>query len=85
MKRVAVRRKVSGTIKTSRDGKLSPITLQKLYTQVRLPYLTFEGIKENEAVPQAYLDKNVPIIQSRVVLGGYRLYGLIKYIFDPSA
>jgi hypothetical protein len=51
MKRVAVRRKVSGTIMTLRDGKLSHMTLQKPYTQVRLPYLTFEGIKENEAVP----------------------------------
>lgn len=40
------------------------------------------GITENEAVPQAYLDKNTPIIQERIVLGGYRLYALIRYIFD---
>jgi hypothetical protein len=77
---------VSGTIKTLKDGKLSPSTLQKLSTQVKLAILIlFAGIKENEAVPQAYLDKNIPIIQSRMVLGGYRLYGLIRYIFDPSA
>ena len=75
-----------GTIKTLKDGKLSPLTSQKLSTQVKLAVLIlFAGIKENEAVPQAYLDKNIPIIQSRMVLGGYRLYGLIRYIFDPSA
>lgn len=43
------------------------------------------GVTENVAVPQAYLDKNTPIIQSRIVLGGYRLYALIRYIFDPAA
>lgn len=77
---------MSGTIKTLKDGKLSPSTSQKPSTQVKLAVLIlFAGIKENEAVPQAYLDKNIPIIQSRMVLGGYRLYGLIRYIFDPSA
>lgn len=42
------------------------------------------GVTENVAVPQAYLDKNTPIIQSRIVLGGYRLYALMRYIFVPS-
>lgn len=43
------------------------------------------GVIENQAVPQAYLDKNTPIIQSRIVLGGYRLYALMRYIFVPAA
>ncbi len=39
---------------------------------------------ENEAVPQAYLDKNVPIAYERLVIGGYRLYYTINYIFGDS-
>jgi hypothetical protein len=42
-------------------------------------------VTENEVVPQAYLDKNTPIIQGRIVLGGYRLYALMRYIFVPGA
>ena len=36
-------------------------------------------------MPQAYLDKNTSIIQERIVLGGYRLYALIRHIFDLAA
>jgi hypothetical protein len=45
----------------------------------------YDGVYENQVVPQAYLDKNTPIIQERIVLGGYRLYALMRYIFDPAA
>lgn len=44
----------------------------------------YEGVTENEAVPQAYLDKNVPIAYERLVIGGYRLYYTINYIFGDS-
>lgn len=45
----------------------------------------YTGVYENVLPDQAYLDKNTPIIQGRIVLGGYRLYALMRYIFDPAA
>ena len=39
---------------------------------------------EGEAVPQAYLDKNIPVAYERLIIGGYRLYYTINYIFDSS-
>ena len=42
------------------------------------------GVTENVLPDQAYLDKNTPIIQGRIVLGGYRLYALMRYIFTPG-
>ena len=44
----------------------------------------YDGVTENEAVPQAYLDKNTPVAYERLVLGGYRLYYTIDYIFKDS-
>ena len=40
---------------------------------------------ENEAVPQAYLDKNIPIAYHQLVKGGYRLYYTMTYIFGDSS
>ena len=42
------------------------------------------GVTENEAVPQDYIDKNLPIAENQIVLGGYRLYYIISYIFGSS-
>jgi len=44
----------------------------------------YDGIKEGEAVPQAYLDKNVPLAYERLILGGYRLYYTIDFIFGDA-
>lgn len=45
----------------------------------------YDGVYENEAVPQAYLDKNIPIAYSQINKGGYRLFYTIKYIFEDQA
>ena len=44
----------------------------------------YDGVTENEAVPQDYLDKNVDVAYERLVLGGYRLYYTITYMFGSS-
>lgn len=44
----------------------------------------YDGVTENKAVPQAYLDKNTPMAYERLVIGGYRLYYTIDYIFGDS-
>ena len=44
----------------------------------------YKGVKENEKVPQAYLDKNTPLAYERLTLGGYRLFYQIEYIFGDS-
>lgn len=44
----------------------------------------YDGVIENEAVPQAYLDKNIPVAETRLVIGGYRLYYTIDYIFGDG-
>ena len=35
-------------------------------------------------MPQAYLDKNIPLAYERLVIGGYRLYHAVDYIFGSS-
>jgi hypothetical protein len=42
------------------------------------------GVTEDEVVPQAYIDKNVPVAQNQIVLGGFRLYALMRYIFEAE-
>jgi len=36
------------------------------------------------AVPQDYLDKNIPVAYHQIVKGGYRLYWTINYMFGDS-
>lgn len=44
----------------------------------------YTGVTENEKVPQEYLDKNIPLAYERLVLGGYRLYYTIDFIFGSA-
>lgn len=44
----------------------------------------YDGVTENEPVPQAYLDKNIKIAYERLIIGGYRLYYTMTYIFGDS-
>lgn len=44
----------------------------------------YDGVTENEAVPQDYLDKNIPLAYERLTLGGYRLFYTIEYIFGDA-
>ena len=44
----------------------------------------YDGLTEDEAVPQEYLDKWKPVAYERLILGGYRLYYLVDYIFSDS-
>lgn len=44
----------------------------------------YDGVTENEPVPQDYLDKNTPMAYERLVLGGYRLYYTIDFIFGDA-
>ena len=45
----------------------------------------YDGVYENEAVPQAYIDKNLPIAESQIMKGGYRLAYVLDYVFSDSS
>jgi hypothetical protein len=60
-----------------------------LHLARRLPHFNFHnkffaGVTENVAVPQAYLDKNIPLARERLNIGGYRLYYILNFIFGSS-
>ena len=42
------------------------------------------GVYEDEAVPQDYLDLNIPVAERQIVIGGYRLAYIISFIFSSS-
>ena len=44
----------------------------------------YDGVFEDEAVPQDYLDKNIPVANARITIGGYRLYYIIDFIFSQD-
>lgn len=44
----------------------------------------YDGLTENEAVPQEYLDTNIPIAESRIDIGGHRLAHVLSYCFGTS-
>ena len=44
----------------------------------------YDGVTENEAVPQEYLDKHIKTAYERLIIGGYRLYYTITYMFGDS-
>lgn len=44
----------------------------------------YEGVEAGKEVPKAYLEKNVPIANERITLGGYRLYYIIDYMFSKK-
>jgi len=44
----------------------------------------YTGLTENEEVPEAYLEKNVPIAYERLIIGGYRLSYTLQYIFGAA-
>merc|ERR1712051_352035 len=44
----------------------------------------YEGLTESAAVPQDYLDKWHPTAYERLIIGGYRLYYVIDYIFKDQ-
>ena len=41
----------------------------------------YDGLTEDAAVPQEYIDKWHSTIYERLIIGGYRLYYVIDYIF----
>lgn len=45
----------------------------------------YDGLTMDEAVPQAYLDKNIPVANERLTIGGYRLYYIVNFMFSPAA
>jgi len=45
----------------------------------------YDGVTENVTVSQDYLDKNIPVAYERLIIGGYRLYYTIDYIFGSSS
>jgi len=42
----------------------------------------YDGITDNEALPQDYVDKAIKIVEKRLALGGYRLAIQVQNIFD---
>jgi hypothetical protein len=44
----------------------------------------YDGVTENEVVPQEYLDRNIPILEDRITLGGYRLAYLTVYMYGTA-
>ena len=71
-------------------GPKSRLISQSNYTTVRfliscnLFKISLSGLTENEAVPQDYLDKWIPVAESRITIGGYRLAYVLNYIFGTS-
>lgn len=47
--------------------------------------LMYDGATENEALPQAYLDVNVPRVEDDITLGGYRLAWATMYIYGSAS
>lgn len=45
----------------------------------------YTGVTQSEAVPQAYIDKNLETLERQIVLGGMRLAYLITKVFGNSA
>ena len=45
----------------------------------------YDGVTENEAVPQDYIDKWLPVAYERINIGGYRLYYTIDFIFSSDS
>ena len=66
--------------KTLYDGKY----FLRIFKIARSHFHNFLGVTENLAVPQAYLDKNIPVARERLNIGGYRLYYTIDFIFGDS-
>jgi len=44
----------------------------------------YDGIVENEKLPQSYIDENLIVAEERIVLAGYRLAYLMKYIYPAT-
>jgi hypothetical protein len=44
----------------------------------------YDGLTEDAVVPQEYIDKWKPVAYERLILGGYRLYYLVDYIFSDA-
>lgn len=38
----------------------------------------YKGVKENEKVPQEYIDAAIPVAERRIATGGYRLANMLK-------
>lgn len=44
----------------------------------------YDGINENEALPQWYIDENLPMVEEKVTLGMYRLAYLLSQIYSNN-
>jgi hypothetical protein len=44
----------------------------------------YEGLTENEHIPEWYLKKNLPVTEQRVVLAGHRLAHVMQYIYPTT-
>ena len=45
----------------------------------------YDGLVEDEPVPQAYLDKFKPVAYERLIIGGYRLAYLVNFMFGDNS
>ena len=44
----------------------------------------YDGVTPDEPVPQAYIDKQLPVANQQLTIGGYRLYYIIDYCFSEG-
>lgn len=40
--------------------------------------VVYKGVKENEKIPQEYIDAMLPVAERRIATGGYRLANVLK-------
>ncbi len=82
--------RVTGVMETYADGVADPSVYESIdfdsfaHESFDIATTVYDGVYENEAVPQAYLDKFIPVAYTRINIGGYRLYYTIQYIFGDS-
>ena len=44
----------------------------------------YDGVTENEEVPDDYVTSSIPIAEAQLIKGGYRLAFVLDYIFSSS-
>ena len=82
--------KVTSVMETYASAVADPSTYESLdydtfaHESFDISITLYDGVTENEAVPQDYLDKNIPVAYSQILLGGYRLAYTINYIFEDQ-
>ena len=44
----------------------------------------YDGVTENEEVPDDYVTSSIPIAEAQLIKGGYRLAFVLDYVFSSS-